>query len=262
MCGWRTGYLVTIRSVACLNPSRRWSWKALDAWMSALCLAVNGRVIAMDGKALRGTARARGGLRALHRVSAHAAGCGLTLGQRSCDEKSNEIMAIKELLPTLALEGSGVTLDAMSCQREIAAQIVEGGGDHVLAVKDNQPQLAGALRDFFSTLEAPDHPKREVSRHATLDKGHGRIETRRCIAAGNLDWLELVPGRPLWRGRQSHPPAQCRPELLLPAPHRIEPLAGRPIPFHQPAQKTQNRRVPSRLRRYRPSTTQNLMLQP
>jgi len=169
-----------------------------EAWMGEVCPAVKGRVIAIDGKALRGSARTGRGLRALHQVSAYAAEFGLTLGQRTCEEKSNEITAIAELLPALALEGAVVTIDAMGCQTAIAAQIIEGGGDYVLAVKDNQPHLAEALRDFFSTLNAPGHCRRQVSLHETLDKGHGRIETRRCTAVGELDWLELLGLKARW----------------------------------------------------------------
>lgn len=169
-----------------------------EAWMREICPAVQGRVIAIDGKALRGSARSARGLRAIHQVSAYAAEYGLTLGQRTCEEKSNEITAIAELLPTLALEGAVVTIDAMGCQTAIAAQITQGGGDYVLAVKDNQPHLAEALRDFFSTLNAPGYYPRKVSAHETLEKGHGRIETRRCMAVGELDWLDLLGLQARW----------------------------------------------------------------
>jgi predicted transposase YbfD/YdcC len=169
-----------------------------EQWMNAVCPAVAGRVIAIDGKALRGSARSGCGLRALHQVSAYAADYGLTLGQRACEEKSNEITAIAELLPVLALEGAVVTIDAMGCQTAIAEQIVAGGGDYVLAVKDNQEQLAQALRDFFAILNTSGYPKREISVHETLDKGHGRLETRRCIAVDNLDWLKLLGLKARW----------------------------------------------------------------
>ena len=101
-------------------------------------------------------------------------------------------------VPSLALEGAIVTIDAMGCQTAIASQIAEGRGDNVLAVKDNQPQLANALRNFFSTLNAPGHCRRQVSLHETLDKGHGRIETRRCTTVGELDWLELLGLKARW----------------------------------------------------------------
>ena len=166
--------------------------------MSATCPAAKDRVIAIDGKSLRGSGRSARGLRALHQVSAYAAEYGLTLGQRTCEAKSNEITAIGELLPSLALEGAIVTIDAMGCQTAIAEQITTGGGDYVLAVKDNQPKLAKALRDFFSVLNTPGYCRRQVSLHETLDKGHGRIETRRCTAVGELDWLELLDLKAPW----------------------------------------------------------------
>jgi len=172
--------------------------RRFEAWIGEICPAVQGRVIAIDGKALRGSARIESGLKALHQVSAYAAESGLTLGQRTCDEKSNEITAIKELLPVIALDGAVVTIDAMGCQTAIAAQITEGGGDYVLAVKDNQPHLAEALRDFFSTLNAPGQYRRQASLHETLDKGHGRIETRRCTSVSELDWLDLLGLKARW----------------------------------------------------------------
>ncbi|WP_265289694.1 ISAs1 family transposase [Verminephrobacter eiseniae] len=165
---------------------------SFSSWMAQVCPAVSGLVIAIDGKSLRGAARPACGLRALHQVSAYAAEYGLTLGPLACQEKSNEITAIGELLPTLALEGAVVTIDAMGCQTAIAEQIVDGGGDYVLAVKDNQPHLAHALRDFFGMLDAPGYPDRQTCVHETLDKGHGRIETRRCTAVGDLDWLATL----------------------------------------------------------------------
>lgn len=180
-------------SISPLELERRF-----EAWMGEQCPAVKGRIIAVDGKVLRGSAHAERGWRALHQVSAYAAEYGLTLGQRTCAEKSNEITAIEELLPALALEGAVVTIDAMGCQTAIAAQITELGGDYVLAVKDNQPHLAEALRDFFSTLNNPGHLPRTFSLHETLDKGHGRIETRRCIAVGELDWLDLLGLKGRW----------------------------------------------------------------
>ena len=145
-----------------------------EAWTSQICPAVQGRVVAIDGKALRGSGRNSSGLKPIHQVAAYAAEYGLTLGQRACEEKSNEITAIKELLPNLALKGATVTIDAIGCQSEIAQQIVEHGGHYLLTVKDSQPQLAKAIRDFFATLNAPGHYRREVSVHETVDKGHGR----------------------------------------------------------------------------------------
>lgn len=177
--------------------------KRFEIWVSTVCPAVTGRVIAIDGKALRGSGSVGRGQRALHLVSAYAAEYGLTLGQRACAEKSNEITAIQELLPVLALEGAVVTIDAMGCQIAIAEQIVQAKGHYVLAVKDNQPHLAEALRGFFATLNQPGYPHRAASTFETLDKGHGRLETRRCVAVGELDWLDTLGLRERWPGLAS-----------------------------------------------------------
>ena len=177
--------------------------RRFETWVSTICPAVTGRVIAIDGKALRGSGSVGRGQRALHLVSAYAAEHGLTLGQRACEEKSNEITAIQELLPVLALEGAVVTIDAMGCQTAIAGQIKAAKGHYVLAVKDNQQRLADALRDFFATLNQPGYPHRLASTFETLDKGHGRVETRRCVAVGELDWLDTMGLRERWPGLAS-----------------------------------------------------------
>ena len=127
----------------------------------------------------------------------------LTLGQQPCEAKSNEIEAIKELLPVLALEGAVVTIDAIGCQTAIASQIVEGGGAYVLAVKDNQPTLATALREFFACLNQPGYPLRPCDTHETVDKGHGRFETRRCTAVDDLAWLDAIELRARWPNLRS-----------------------------------------------------------
>jgi predicted transposase YbfD/YdcC len=170
----------------------------LVEWVQSLCGTHEGRVVAIDGKSLRGSRSAARGIGALHLVSAYAAEMGLTLGQRPCEEKSNEIEAIKALLPTLALEGAVVTIDAIGCQTAIAQQIVERGGDYVLSVKDNQPSLAQALREFFACLNQPGYPSRPCHTHETVDKGHGRFETRRCTAVDDLAWLGAIELRDRW----------------------------------------------------------------
>ena len=172
-------------------------------WVQGVCGAVDGRVIAIDGKALRGSRSVARGTGALHLVSAYAAEMGLSLGQQPCEAKSNEIEAIKELLPALALEGAVVTIDAIGCQTAIASQIVEGGGDYVLAVKDNQPTLATALREFFACLNQPGYPRRPCDTHETVDKGHGRFETRHCVAVGELAWLDAIELRARWPNLRS-----------------------------------------------------------
>ena len=145
------------------------------------------------------TSRRSGGIdaTALHLVSAFAAGAGLVLGQRGTAEKSNEKTAIPELLSTLALEGATVTIDAMGTQANIAEAIRARGADYVLAVKDNQPKLAESIQDFWSSFIA--HPAAETAHgfFESVEKGHGRVETRRCYVFDPLNCLskpEQWPG--------------------------------------------------------------------
>jgi hypothetical protein len=107
-------------------------------WIKALSRATKGRIIAVDGKILRRSMDSKSDLKALHVVSAWASEQHLTLGQIAVEEKSNEITAIPRLLRLLELKGALVTIDAMGCQKQIARQITEGGGDYCLAVKGNQ----------------------------------------------------------------------------------------------------------------------------
>ena len=143
-------------------------------------------VVAIDGKTSRRTGKV--GATPLHLVSAFAAGAGLVLGQRATAVKSNEKTAIPELLATLALEGCIVTIDAMGTQANIAQAIRDRGADYILAVKDNQPTLADAMRDFFTLFKlAPDKTPHTMAE--TVEKDHGRLETRRCYAFDQLACL-------------------------------------------------------------------------
>src|SRR5262249_57007602 len=130
----------------------------------------------MDGKALRGSRCAARGLGALHLVSAWASQQGLTLGQVAVDAKSNEITAIPLLLDLLDLRDKVVTMDAAGCQKDVAAQIIEGGGDYVLAVKDNQPTLHAEVEQAFEAALESDDPR--LRQHTAEEAGHGRQERR------------------------------------------------------------------------------------
>ena len=160
---------------------------AFRRWVSAVVPTLGqDAVVAIDGK----TSRRSGGVGAtpLHLVSAFAAGAGLVLGQRATAKKSNEKTAIPELLSTLALEGCIVTIDAMGTQANIAQAIRDRGADYVLAVKDNQPLLADSLRDFFIQFQVvPERTPHTVAE--TVEKDHGRIEVRRCVAFDQIDCL-------------------------------------------------------------------------
>ncbi len=155
-----------------------------------------GAVLAIDGKTIR-AARTHGGT-PLHIVSAWASANRLVIGQEAVDQKSNEIVAIPALLARLDLHEQVVTIDAMGCQRAIAAQIVAQGGDYVLALKANQPDLLANVRDSFAltTGEAA-----QTSR--TIDKGHGRLEVRTCRTIEDpalVRWLDPDGG---WPGLRS-----------------------------------------------------------
>jgi predicted transposase YbfD/YdcC len=153
----------------------------------------------VDGKTLRHTRRKSTGLGALHVVSAWAGQAGLTLGQVAVDAKSNEITAMPQLLELLDLRDKIVTTDAMGCQKEVAQTVVEGEGDYILAVKDNQPTLhAEAQAAFAAAAGQPAPAHRE---YTTEETGHGRHErrtvrvlpaARHLSAAQREAWLGLL----------------------------------------------------------------------
>jgi predicted transposase YbfD/YdcC len=155
-------------------------------------------LIAIDGKTSRRTHDKRRGLKALHTLSAYATNARLTLAQLSVPEKTNEITAIPELLDQLAdarqLEGALVTIDAMGRQVEIADKIVAHDADYLLALKGNQPTLEADVKSYFETA-----PAEELTIKTTVEKGHGRIETRTYTASSVIDWIasdRSYPGQP------------------------------------------------------------------
>lgn len=165
-------------------------------WTKCLHQYTNGEIIALDGKTLRHSFDTACGLDSIHMVSAWAASSRLILGQAKVDAKSNEIPAVPALLALLDIAGCTVTTDAMSCQRATAQQIISQGADYVLAVKDNQPTLNDAIRSRFEYVDAhPFEPSNKTVRNHS-DKGHGRIETRRC------ELITLEADDPLWRDLQ------------------------------------------------------------
>ena len=171
---------------------------AFRRWVRSILPILGAEVVAIDGK----TSRRSGGVdaTALHLVSAFAAGAGLVLGQRSTAAKSNEKTAIPELLSTLALEGCTVTIDAMGTQANIAQAVRDRGAYYVLAVKDNQPRLAESIQNFWASFKA--HPAAHTPHlfSQSVEKGHGRIEMRRCTV---FDQLECLHRPEQWPGLKS-----------------------------------------------------------
>jgi predicted transposase YbfD/YdcC len=163
-------------------------------WITGLVGVIEG-VVALDGKTVCGSRD--GENTALHMVSAYATASGLCLGQEGTRGKGNEIAAIKALLETLTLKGCIVTIDAIGCQTGIAQKIVDQGGDYLLAVKNNQGKLADALREFFADAQATGFGALPVSRCETVEKDHGRIETRSALWVTDLTWLDR-PIRQRW----------------------------------------------------------------
>ena len=173
------------------------------AWVQAVVGELPAQVVAIDGKTSRGSADRSRGQAALHLVSAWATASGLVLGQEATDAKSNEITAIPRLLRLLALEGCVVTIDALGCQRTIAAQLQEQGADYVLALKGNQPTLhatvAAAFAETHTTAAGAWQPV-EQDAAQTLDGGHGRVERRRYTALSDPDLLACLDPTGAWPG--------------------------------------------------------------
>jgi predicted transposase YbfD/YdcC len=190
------------RVLMVLNPTAfqacfaRWLWSLrTDA---AAETGVEQPVLAVDGKTLRRSHDGSKGLGALHSVSVWASEFGLSLGQVACAEKSNEITAIPELLSIVDIEGAIITIDAMGTQKAIAEQIVAGGADYVLALKGNQGSLHQAVIDYIDEQLEGELP--EVSEQTTVEKGHGREESRTYL---QLPAPEGLPGRAEWKNLKS-----------------------------------------------------------
>lgn len=158
-------------------------------WTQALADTAGLSHIAIDGKSLRGSADKKNGLGMLHVVSAWATEHDLSLGQVAVDAKSNEITAIPELLELLDLQGVFVTIDAMGCQKEIAQTIVAGGGDYVLTVKENQPNLLEDIQTTIGKVLEDGTSGIDFNIHSTREVGHGRTETRTYTVVSNLDGI-------------------------------------------------------------------------
>jgi predicted transposase YbfD/YdcC len=157
-------------------------------------------VLAVDGKTLRRSHDRRKALGALHCVTVWASEFGLSLGQVACEEKSNEITAIPELLRLVDIKGAIITIDAMGTQKAIAQQIVESGADYVLALKGNQGTLHDAVIDYIDKQSHDDFATAKARRHITQETGHGREETRSYI---QMAVPASLPELELWKGLQS-----------------------------------------------------------
>lgn len=167
------------------------------SWVQSLELDLEGAVIAIDGKTLRGSGNRRKKVKPLHLVSAWASDFNMLLGQVKTDNYSNEITAIPKLLKMIDLRGTTVTLDAMGCQKEIATEILNGGGDYVISLKDNQPKLHEIVKAIFHVGETRQYKKILHRRKVEKLHGHGRFERRRYTlisARDNIAFQLRFPG--------------------------------------------------------------------
>lgn len=165
------------------------------SWMASVVELSAGRLVAIDGKAIRRSFQRgwdRSGM--AHLVSAFVCQGDnrLVFSQVAVEEKANEIVAIPRLLELLDLKGAMVTLDAIGCQREIAGQIIAGGGDYLLPVKENQPTLLAKVTASMDELvldHAKGVPEARVGYHEQTETAHGRVETRRVWVSDDVGWL-------------------------------------------------------------------------
>ena len=183
--------------------------KCFVAWVASLT-GLGPEIIAIDGKTLRRSYQEGGAKAPIHMVSAWSAKQNLVLGQVKVADKSNEITAIPKLLNMLVIRGAVVTIDAMGCQREIAAKIIEKEADYVLALKGNQGTLRDDVEEFFTEQKANEYADCKPSRHETLEKSHGRIETRTVTVIDAIDWLKE---RHSWTGLTSIVMVESRREI-------------------------------------------------
>ena len=153
-------------------------------------------VIAIDGKALRRSHDRKHNLGPLFLVSAWSVQHGISLGQLATEEKSNEITAIPELIDNIDIAGATVTIDAAGCQKQIAAKIIDGRGDYVLALKGNQGNLHQAVRDWIIAQTENDFADVTVRRYEETVKGHGRVDQLMYFQFRAPDTL---PGRTNWK---------------------------------------------------------------
>jgi predicted transposase YbfD/YdcC len=176
---------------------------AFYEWVWAVNDIVQGQIINLDGKQLRGSKDKVLGKRAIYMVSAWAEENELVLGQRKVDEKSNEITAIPELLKLLAISGCIVTIDAIGTQTNIARTIVAAEADYVLSVKENQGHLYEDISVLFAVDQVQNFKYASLEYTHTTNKDHGRIELRECWSTSNPEYLNLIREREHWLGLKS-----------------------------------------------------------
>lgn len=171
-------------------------------WVMSITEAIGAQVIPIDGKTVRQSFDRNSGQKAIHVVSAWASEHRLVLGQLKVDSKSNEITAIPKLLELLDIVGCIITIDAMGCQKEIAATIIAKKADYVLALKGNQGKLEGAVNSWFEKAKSTNFEGVDHSYHHTIESAHGRVEIRKYWSVP-VEQLGELPNQEKWLGLRS-----------------------------------------------------------
>lgn len=169
-------------------------------WVQELRTVTEDEYVGVDGKTLRRAHRRGTGVKPLHLVQAWAVRNRLVLGQLKVDQKSNEMKAVPELLWMLVLKGCIVTVDALNTQKDIAHEIRAQEADYVLALKENHPTLCHEVRGVFEAVREVPKTDQTVSRSESVERQHGRTETRRCWSVAAPEWLT---GFAEWRDLRS-----------------------------------------------------------
>ncbi len=178
-----------------VDPQELSKW--LNNWLETEKKA-GGRLVSVDGKTIRGSSN--GDHKAYHVVSAWVGEHGITLGELQVGEKTNEITEVPRLLELLDIKGDVVTADAMNCQKEIAAKIMEKGADYILALKGNQPTMEEEVKAYFDDMSKNREEAAKAADWASpVEKGHGRIE-KRAVTVAPSGWFQ---DKGQWAGLRS-----------------------------------------------------------
>jgi predicted transposase YbfD/YdcC len=189
-----------LRVFRTINPHK--FMEMFAEWVRSIPVG-QGRHIAIDGKAVRNAADKINGGNTPYIVSAFLTEIGISIGQVKCDDKSNEITAIPELLELLDIKDCVITIDAMGCQSKIVKKIVEKEGHYCLTVKENQSNLYKDMDEYFKFALNDRIESQNISYHITKSYGHGRIEKRKYFVTSDEDLINHINDRKKWKNLKS-----------------------------------------------------------
>lgn len=181
-----------------LNPSK--FSECFTNWVQSISEKSEGEIVAIDGKTLRRSFDKKTSKSAIHMVSAWSAKNHVVLGQVKTEEKSNEITAIPKLLELLDINGCLITIDAMGCQKQIAADIIDNGANYVLALKGNQETLHDEVKSVLALDESGNFSVKVNEYEENTSVSHGRIEKRRFVLTGKI---KSITNKEAWKGLKS-----------------------------------------------------------